>query len=76
MMSARLLDKRIAFQRAILASYGMTPAELCVIVRERRHSLLMRVGALRNLIGSADLSITHGRCYLERRRLVRKHYGV
>lgn len=41
-----------------------------------QYSPLMRVAALRNLIAAAPLEITQGRSYLERRQLVRIHYGI
>lgn len=53
-----------------------TVPDLIPIVRERRHSVLLRVAALRWLIHLAPLEVTQGRCYLARRRLVRQHYGV
>ena len=41
-----------------------------------QYSPLMRLAALRNLVASAPLEVTKGRYYLERRRLVRAHYGI
>lgn len=43
---------------------------------KQQYSPLMRSAALRNLIAAAPLDVTKGRCYLERRRLVRSHYGI
>lgn len=40
------------------------------------YTSLMRAAALRNLVASAPLEVTKGRCYLERRQLVRAHYGI
>lgn len=50
--------------------------QLVPIVRERRYPALMRVAALRWLIGVAPLDVTHGATYWTRRRYVRRHYGV
>ena len=41
-----------------------------------QYTPLMRAAALRNLVASAPLEVTKGRCYLERRQLVRAHYGI
>lgn len=42
----------------------------------QQYSPLMRVAALRNLVATAPVEITQGRCFAERRRLVRSHYGI
>ena len=47
-----------------------------VVQAAHQYSPLMRVAALRILIANAPVEVTKGRCYLERRRLVRTHYGV
>lgn len=43
---------------------------------KNQYSPLMRAAALRNLVASAPVEVTKGRCYLERRKLVRAHYGI
>ena len=53
-----------------------TTDELKSIVHERRYPLLLREAALRWLIHSAPLDVTHGAPFGERRRYVRQHYGV
>lgn len=50
---------------------------LIQVVREKhRFTPLLRVAALRELIGRAPVEVTLGRPYLERRRLVRQHFGI
>ena len=63
--------------RYIRQLYGCRTEQLMyVLSRPDRYSPLFRSAALRNLVASAPLTVTQGRSYLERRRLVRCHYGV
>jgi hypothetical protein len=67
----------IRFARMVFETYCCTNDELIAIVKAKgRVSARFRAAALRNLVGNASLSVTLGRPYAERRRLVRKHYGV
>lgn len=55
---------------------GYDADQLVAIVRERRHTPLLRVAALRALAAQAPLEVTRGAPYAQRRRSVRRHYGV
>lgn len=57
-----------------LQEYGID--QLVLIIREQRYPQLMRIAALRWLIGAAPLDVTQGATYWTRRRYVRRHYGV
>lgn len=57
-----------------LRDYGT--AQLLGVIRERRYPPLLRVAALRCLVHWAPLDITRGAPYPQRRRHVRRHYGV
>lgn len=50
--------------------------QLLAVLRERRYPPLLRLAALRWLIYWAPLDVTQGAPYLQKRRLVRLHYGV
>lgn len=51
--------------------------ELLRIVRAKNeYTPILRVAALRNLIALTPIEITKGRCYIERRKLVRSHYKL
>jgi hypothetical protein len=47
-----------------------------VVKAKRRYSTHYRAAALRHVVMNAPLSVTGGRPFAERRRLVRRHYGV
>ena len=49
---------------------------LVAIVREQRHTPLLRCAALRALVAQAPPQVTRGAPYAQRRRSVRRHYGV
>jgi hypothetical protein len=57
-----------------LRDYGIE--QLLTVIREQRYPPLLRVAALRRLIHGAPLDVTRGAPYLQRRRYVRRHYGV
>jgi hypothetical protein len=70
-------ERRQRFFKHIRSTYPLQPHQLVHIIRAReRYSPLVRVAALRNLICSTSVEITQGRSYLDRRRLVRHHFGV
>jgi hypothetical protein len=50
--------------------------QLVPIVREKRYPKLMRIAALRWLVGVAPLELTQGATDCSRRRYVRRYYGV
>lgn len=59
---------------AQLSTYSID--QLVPIVRDRSHPTLLRVAALRWIVGLAPLSVTQGAPYGWRRRYVRRHYRV
>lgn len=70
-------ERRQRFFRHIKTTYPLPAHELIRIIRAREgYAPLVRVAALRNLICCTSVEITQGRSYLERRRLVRHHFGV
>jgi hypothetical protein len=52
------------------------PDSLTDIVREKRYPPLLREAALRWLVYTAPLAVTQGAPFAQRRRNVRRHYGV
>jgi len=52
------------------------PQDLQEIIREKRYPPILREAALRWLIHFAPLSVTQGAPFPERRRSVRRFYGV
>jgi hypothetical protein len=65
--------------RLITLVYGLSrqpTQELTGIVRDKRYPLLFREAALRCLVHSAPISVTMGAPFAERRRHVRRFYGV
>lgn len=72
-----MLTRRLT--RLITFVHGLSrqqPEELQGIVREKRYPPLLREAALRWLVHSAPLSVTHGAPFAQRRRYVRRFYGV
>ena len=65
-----------AFQASIRASYGLSCKQLLQVLSNNTGTSRFRAAALRNLVACAPLEVTRGRPFLERRRLVRKHYRV
>jgi hypothetical protein len=57
-----------------LRHYGIE--QLLAVIREPRYPPLLRLAALRWLVHWAPLDVTKGAPYPQRRRLVRRHYGV
>lgn len=78
MNELRLLasERRQRFFGHIRATYVLPVHHLVRVARSSSYSPLMRCAALRNLVAVAPLEVTRGRCFLERRRLVRAHYQV
>ena len=61
----------------VRTTYVLPSFQLIRIIRSvESYSPLMRAAALRNLVCSAPYEVTRGRCYSERRRLVRAYFGV
>lgn len=73
-----MFNRNIAhFARLVHATYGLPTAILLSIVKSPdRFTVRYRVAALRHLVCEAPLSVTHGLPYAQRRRLVRRHYGI
>lgn len=70
-------EKRQRFFGHIRATNVLPIHHLVRIAKAReQYSPPMRAAALRNLVAIATLEVTHGRSYVERRRLVRAHYGI
>lgn len=72
-----MLTRRLT--RLITFVHGLSrqqPEQLQYIVREKRFPPLLREAALRWLVHSAPLSVTHGAPFAQRRRYVRRFYGV
>ncbi len=70
-------EKRQRFMQHVRTTYVLPRFHLIRIIRSAEsYSPQMRAAALRNLVYSAPIEVTQGRCYLEKRRLVRAHYGV
>lgn len=70
-------EKRQRFFGHIRATNVLPIHHLVRVARAQgQYTPLMRAAALRNLVASAPIDVTKGRCYLERRRLVRAHYGI
>jgi len=70
-------EKRQRFMQHVRTTYVLPRFHLLRVIRSAKsYSPLMRAAALRNLVCSAPIEITRGRCYSERRRLVRAYFGV
>jgi len=72
-----MLTKRLT--RLITFIQGLSrqqPQALQEIVREKRYPPLLREAALRWLVHSAPLTVTQGAPFAQRRRHVRRFYGV
>ncbi len=50
--------------------------DLLAVIRNRQNILLCRLAALRHLIARSDVTHLSGLVYLERKRLVRRHYQI
>jgi len=70
-------EKRQRFFHLIRQTHRLPLHELVRVVGAKlMYSPRLRAAALRNLVASTPTAITLGRCYAERRRLVRRHFGV
>jgi hypothetical protein len=68
--------RRTRFMNFMLGLRTFSVDQLVSVVRDKRYPQLLRIAALRWLIGAAPLEVTHGATYWTRRRHVRQHYGV
>jgi len=69
--------RRQRFFGHIRSTYVLPRYHLVRVLQAKdQYTPLMRVAALRNLVACAPQHITQGRPYVERRRLVRQHFGV
>jgi len=70
-------DRIFRFGMMIWQTYGLSKEELLRIVRSKnRYSTRYRAAALRHLVAQAPVSVTCGRPFAARRRLVRQYYGI
>lgn len=70
-------EKRQRFMAHVRTTYVLPRHHLIRIAKSKdSYSPLLRAATLRNLVSTAPLEVTQGRCYPERRRLVRAHYGI
>lgn len=65
------------FVRLVYETYRLPePVLLSIVNAPERFTVRYRAAALRHLVVRAPLSVTHGLPYAQRRRLVRRHYGI
>lgn len=65
------------FARLVNATHGLPESVLVTIVKASDlHSPSYRAAALRHLVACSPISVTLGLPFAQRRRLVRRHYGV
>jgi hypothetical protein len=70
-------ERILRFGKMIFQTNSLPHEVLVQIIKSRtQYSTYFRAAALRNLVGHAPLSVTCGRPFADRRRLVRRHYGV
>lgn len=70
-------ERILRFAMMLYQLYGLSNSELVRIAKaKRRYSTHYRAAALRHLVIDAPLSVTGGQPFAERRRRVRKHYGI
>jgi len=70
-------EKRQRFMLHVRTTNVLPIYHLVRIAKARdSYSPQMRAAALRNLVAQAPVEVTQGRCFAERRRLVRAHYEV
>lgn len=67
---------RRAFWGHIRTTYVLPAHHLVLVIRDQTYSARFRAAALRNLVAVAPIEVTKGRCFAERRKLVRQHYQV
>jgi len=69
--------KRQLFFALIRETYPLQTASLIAVVTNKAHySPRYRAAALRNLMHAPPLDVTRARSFVERRRIVRHHFGV
>lgn len=67
----------VCFAMLLHATNGLPQERLLGIVKARKgYSPHYRATDLRHLVSNAPLAVTRGRPFAERRRRVRRHYGV
>lgn len=73
-----MFNRKLAeFSRLVHATYRLPESMLLSIVRARgRYPATYRAAALRHLVAQAPVSVTCGLPFAQRRRLVRRHYGI
>ncbi len=79
MRASRVLasQRRQRFFFYVRQTYGLAEDELVRVIRaSEQYTPALRVAALRNLVAIAPISVTQGRCYAQRRSLVRAHYAI
>lgn len=70
-------EKRQRFFQLIRQTYPLQQYDLLRVIRARdKYSPKLRAAALRNLVATSPLHVTQGRCYAERRRLVKEHFEL
>ncbi|MFM0077261.1 hypothetical protein PQQ86_39615 [Paraburkholderia sediminicola] len=70
-------ERILRFAMMLYQLYGLSNSELVRIAKaKRRYSTHHRAAALRHLVIDAPLAVTGGQPFAERRRRVRKHYGI
>lgn len=69
-------EKRQKFFGHIRATDVLPEHHQVRVIRDKSYSALFRAAVLRNLVHTAPIEVTKGRCFAEKRRLVRKHYNV
>ena len=67
----------IRFISMVHATYQLTREQQIAIVRARGHyTALYRAAALRHIVETAPLEVTGSWVFADRRRRVRRHYGI
>lgn len=70
-------ERTLRFGMQLYHLYGLPETALLRVVKsKKRYSPHYRAAALRHLVCAAPLSVTEDRPFAERRRRVRKHYGI
>ena len=72
-----LSEKRQRFFGSIQRYATLTLTQLIDVARDgKQYSPRSRAAALRHIVARAPITVTQGRPYAARRRLVRRHFGV
>jgi hypothetical protein len=70
-------ERMLRFALQVYHTSFLSHEALIGVVRsKRRYSTHYRAAALRDVVMNAPLIVTGGRPFAERRRLVRRHYGI